>query len=305
MKSRRFFPRLMLTTVVLAAASAPAWRAAARDADRDSFWRVTGLIVTDGSPFKALVAPGLHFRHIYHRDDDPLFDNLYLDGGGEALLIPTSPALRLGVEWMPLAAVVLKGSFTTFLYTGAALGLGHGLSFDGPDAPFDDATFSARRGEEQATLAHRPALSLRLRGNAGPVVLDSETELGAWYVQGPAGEYWYEPGYDLLIARGELDAVISNRSALLFQLFAGAPGSGTMLLAGVGNEYARAYRSGLSRDRLGAVVIWVPFPRLWGASRPTVVASAGVTLSHKHRRHDPWGQLVLSFGWDLHDSEDR
>jgi hypothetical protein len=270
-----------LALVLLASAPAAA----------DPAWRVTALGLFEAGPTKFVLAPGLHLRDVYHRDANPLFDKLHLDGGLELLANPTNPGGRAVLEWVPLAPVVLRATWTTFFYTGAPLGLGHGLSFPTSRSPFDAATLRARSGEEESEIVQRPALTLVLRLKLARLLAMSESEAAGWYVPTGQGDWWYEALYDVLVARGRFDATLSNRTVALIEAWRSDSGASCAL--GAVNEYVRAARAGLERDRVGGSLM-VSLGDHWGLTSPTFVLMGGVTAIHRYRSGEPWMQLVVT-----------
>lgn len=260
-------------------------------------WTLRGVGFITAGPFKATGLLGVHYRHIYNRDDNILFDKLNVSTGFDAYLNPSTPGIQLWFEWQPLAILKLRASYDAIATTGLAMGLGYGLSFPSANAPFDGDTLEARKGEEQASLSHRLAIKPTVQAKAGPVVLINELEIGAWFVQGPSGEWWYDVFYDTLIRRGEIDGVLQNRTILAAEAWAGT--GEERLLIGAVNQVVHAFGSEIERDRLGGFIAFTPTENIWGIARPTLLVMPGVTLVDPNRQYEFWLEAAIVLSWDF------
>ena len=237
-------------------------------------------------------------RATYGHSDNPLFDGLY---GAFTAGLTASPALiglTLRGEWLPLAILRIRASYNALYYTGNDFALGHGLHFPSVNSPFDEATLKAREGEGIAQLAHRAQFMVTLRAKFGSLIVFNDTELAAWYmpeVDGPG--YGYETYYDSLIERGTLDGVLMNQTAVLYEIWTGEGPAN--LRAGIVHEYTHTLGAGFTRSRLGAMVLWTPFERLWGTEAPMLVLIPGITLADKYRENEFWAKAALVINWDL------
>jgi len=238
------------------------------------------------------------YRSTYGHSDDPLYDGLY---GAFTAGLTGSPAivgLMLRGEWVPLAILRIRASYNALFYTGNDFGLGHGLHFDSADSPFDEATLKAREGEASSHLAHRAQFMVTLRFRTGPFIMFSDTELAAWYlpeVNGPG--YAYETYYDSLVERGTMDGVIMNQTAALYEIWKGEGEAN--FRAGVVHEYAHTLGTGFSRSRIGAMLMWTPYDKLWTSKAPMLLLMPGITLKDKHRQYDFWAKAALVVNWDM------
>lgn len=263
----------------------------------DSSWRVTGLVYVGVDPFQLMLAPGIEYKHVYHHNQSPLWDDLHVKAGLSVLGSPIAPGVQLDLEWMPLVPVILRARYALMFFTGMSLGTGPGLSFGSADDPLDADSLADREGEEETEIVQRATLSLTFRAQLWRFFALNEVELAGWYVPGDSDHFWYEHYYDSMVARGKVDGTLTNKSALLFQ---GWQGKGAArLLLGATNEYNLALRTGIDRDRVGGIVIFTPADRLLGMDQPTIMVSAGANVHHRHRQEDVWVQAALSLGWDL------
>lgn len=260
-------------------------------------WTLRGVGFVTGGPFKATGLLGVHYRHIYHRDDSIILDKANVSTGFDAYVNPSTPGLKLWFLWQPLAILKLEVSYDAILYTSLPLGYGYGLSFPSPAGPYDGDTLKDRKGEEQLGLNHRLTFKPTVQAKAGPVILVNETEISGWFAHGPTGEWWYETFYDTLVKRGELDGVIMNRTVLAAEAWTAAEDE--RLLVGVVNQYVYALGSTIERERVGAAVIFTPFANLWGIARPTFMVMSGVTLLDPNRQYEPWVEGGIFLSWDF------
>lgn len=260
-------------------------------------WTLRGAGYVTGGPFKATGLLGVHYRHIYHRDDSIILDMANVSTGFDAYVNPSTPGVKLWFMWQPLAVLKLEVSYDAILYTSLPLGYGYGLTFPSPAGPYDGDTLKARKGEEEVGMNHRLTFKPTVQAKVGPIVLVNETEISGWFAHGPTGEWWYETFYDTLIKRGELDGVIMNRTLLAGEAWTG--GEDERLLVGAVNQYVYALGSTIERERVGAAIIFTPFTNIWGIARPTFVVMSGVTLIDPNRQYTPWVEGGIFLSWDF------
>ncbi len=285
-----------LTVLVVSGLAAPV-HGRPEQPSADSAWRLTGLVYVGTAPFQLLVAPGIEYTRVYHRDRNPLWDRAHIKGRASVLATPTSPGAQLDLEWMPLLPVILRARYSLMVFTGIPLGVGPGMPFDSASEPFDADTLNARQGEEETAVVQRATLSLTLRARLWRIFVTNELELAGWYVPGDSNRFYYEMYYDSMVARGKLDGTLANKSMLLFRVWKGA--GAAQLLVGAVNDYSLALRADIDRDRVGGIVVLTPSDKLLGVDRPTIMLASGATLLHRHRKDEFWAQLAITLGWDL------
>lgn len=240
------------------------------------------------NPRAAALFLGLRHRSVYHRDHRRLFDGLWLDVGTE-LVVSGSLRPALFVEWLPIKILRLRLQYDFWGWFGMQHGLGHGLVFPSADAPFDEASLRARKGEEQPGLGHRLTFAPTLQLKLWRLVVTDTAELAAWYVHGDGG-FWLEPIHDNLIRRGAIDGAFKNTFMALFEVYA-APGEARVLVGAL-HEHYRSFAAGLHRNRLGGVLSATPFARAFGVDRPTLLCLVGVNLRDQNRE----GELFVMAG---------
>lgn len=233
------------------------------------------------NPRAAGLYVGLRYRDAYERSDNPILDNRYLDYGLDLLLSATfRPALF--VEWLPLAILKLRLQYELWVWSGAHLGLGHGLTFEGEDAPFDPETLAARQGEEDPNVGHRLLLQTTVQLKIWRIVVLDTLDVAGWFVHGgELGQYYYDSIDDNLIRKGALDGTVNNR------LVVGAipwDGEGdAQLVTGPVYDYTRTISAAIKRHRLSLLVSLTPVHQLWGISKPTLLLLGGINLSDRNR----------------------
>lgn len=236
------------------------------------------------NPSAAGLIGGATRRVVYHKDPNPLFDGLYVQGTLDVLLGGTFARTTAGVEWSPIRLFSLRVQYELWGWYGLHMGLGHGLSFPDANAAFGPAELQARKGEEESALGHRLVLSPTLQLKLSRLYLVDSFELGAWYIHGPES-FFLEPVDDNLIRRGALDQTLKNTATVLYEL--GDP-TGHLFRVGLMHEYFRGVASGLARQRAGAVLTYRPAFSLGAFDRLTFVAQAGVNLVDRNRQGTPW-----------------
>jgi hypothetical protein len=241
---------------------------------------------------------GLRDHRVYHRSEQPIFDKLAVDYGGE-LLLSASFRPALYVEWLPLAILKIRVQYEFWTWTGLHLGLGHGLTFDGRDAPFDEDTLRMRKGEERANIGHRLLLLPTLQLKVWRIVLVDNFEVAGWFVHGgERGQYWYDSIDDNLIRKGAVDGTLKN------QLILGAipwdgEGDAQLLIAGV-HDFVRTFSARIPRHRLSLLVAYTFLHDLWGMSRPTILTIGGANLRDRNRQYEFFALLGIRVELELH-----
>jgi hypothetical protein len=278
------------TSTVAGSIEAPAQRGPVDD----DWWIGHTMVGGTLNPRAAGAFVGLRRHWVYHHSDAKLFDGLWVDVGTEWVL---SASIRpsLFVEWSPIKILKLRLQYDLWGWLGAHTGLGHGLIFADENAPFDQESLRARKGEERPGMGHRVTLAPTLQMKVWRLIAFSTLELSAWYVHGDGG-YWLEPINDNLISLGRIDYALKNTAFFLFQIWADDP---AQICIGLQDEYVQTWYAGLSRHRLGGVLALTPYAELFGIDRPTVFVVAGVNLSDTNREGGFYGALALRLELDL------
>ena len=264
----------------------------------DSRLRLTAISYTGIGPLLSAVRADIAYKRVYKHSQNPIMNGLYGQVSAGLTASPSMVGLNVEGEWLPLAILRLRASYTAQYYTGYASGLGHGLAFVDANSAYDGQTLDARTGEEESDLSHRALFTLTLRFKFGKLLFFSDNELAGWYYpETSGGQYAYETYYDGLIRRGVLDGTFMNRTALLYEAWKGEGDANFRL--GVVNQYVLTFDTGSERLRTGGILLWTPRHKLWGMSAPTLVVMSGATLDHRYREGDFWAEIALVFNWDF------
>ena len=249
-------------------------------------------------PFLGALRADFTYRNTYGRSTNPLLNGLYTQWGVGLTASTAIVGLKAEFEWVPLAILRVRASYSALAYTGIAQGLGHGLTFVDAESPFDGPTLEARKGEERFQFVHRMQASLTLRFKVGVFIAFSDFEFSGWYIPENAEPgYGYDSYYDTLIKRGALDGTFMNRTAVLVEAWKGKGDANFRV--GVVHQYVRAFDTGFERSRLGGLVLFTPWHKLAGIRAPTLLLASGVTLMDENRKGDFWMEFALIFNWDL------
>jgi hypothetical protein len=242
-------------------------------------------------PSGVMLFTGVSRRWGLDDGDGAILRGRYLQVGA---VVGVNPAYTQGgahVEWVPIAPLQLRLQYDLYGFFGANGAL---LRFPSASSRFGDDEIEAADGSERSGLGQRLLFSPVLRARAGPVLLRSQTDVAFFALSSTAG-WFHEWEYDTLVARRDL--VVSNRTALLLELWRGA-GEAT-LLAGPAYEVTHAAKADITRHRAEGVLFWSPVDRLGSFARPRLFAVAGVNLVDRNRRHDPFAVFGLGADLDL------
>lgn len=261
--------------------AAPAWLASATG--------VLGL-----GPLMGVTLFGVRRQHIYHRDTNPLWDGLYLQGGVGAGTSFFTNSASVHVEVQPIAIFRLRLQLESWRWLGLPSAIGTGVPIASVDTPADPETLRGRKDETIITSGHRALLVSTLRAKVGPVAMLNITRLSGWYL--PQGEgYLYDSEGDNLIARGRPDWNVANRLSLLW--VAPRVGGVHALMVGPVHSYYRSGDAGITRHRLGGAVICNPFQRWAGLWEPLILLEVGTNLRDRHREGELYFFSLFQLGF--------
>ena len=240
-------------------------------------------------PAGVMVFAGGALRRPQDDGPSPLSRGRYAQLGASVGVNPAYGQGSIAVEWVPIALLQLRLQYDAFAFFGANGAL---LEFPSAGSKFGRAELDALRGTERRGIGHRLTFSPVVRAKMGRVVVRNQTDLDGYALARSSGWY-YEWENDTLLAK--TDWLVANRTAVMAELWRGA-GDAT-LLAGPMYDVTRAGAARIVRQRVGASAYWAPAARWFGFDRPRMYALAGVNLSDRNRRGEPFG--VLGFGGDL------
>lgn len=241
------------------------------------------------APSGIMLFAGVQQRWNVEDGDGALRRGRYLQLGGAVGVNPAYSQGSAHVEWVPMAALQLRLQYDLYGFFGANGAL---LRFGSASSRFGEDELMAARGSETSGLGQRLLFSPVLRARVGPVLLRNQTDL-AWFALSSTAGWFYEWEYDTLVAKRDL--VVSNRTAVLFELWRGA--GEAMLLAGPAYEITHAIGADIGRQRAEGVVFWSPVDTLGAFARPRLFVVGGVNLVDRNRRHDPF--VIVGLGVDM------
>jgi hypothetical protein len=281
---RTFVQHILLVLAVVVPA-----RATAGTEPESSRTTVYAETATRLAPTGIMVFSGVLRRWKVADGDGALLRGRYLELGGAVGVNPAYSQGGAHLEWVPIAILQLRLQYDLYGFFGANGGL---LSFPSAMSRFGDDEIKAAGGSENTGLGQRLLFSPVLRARAGRVLLRSQTDV-AWFALSSMSGWFYEAEYDTLVSHSDL--VVSNRTALMFELWRGA-GEST-LLAGPAYEVTHAFAADLGRQRAEGVVFWSPVETFGAFARPRLFAVGGMNLVDRNRRHDPF--VIVGMGIDL------
>jgi|GEM_PF-1299944 len=227
------------------------------------------------------------YRYVYHKEQDPLWDGLYLEGGGLFMLNPAYGQAGAYLEWMPITILQLHVQLDRYLFFGQYGAL---MAFDDRNARFGDRALRTHQGKEMTGDANRLLLQPTFTLTAGRMVLSNETDY-AFYSFEPndaqTGAYFWELEYDTLLKKR--DRLIADTLSLLYEF---DPGKKQSLLIGPYYEVVHAYGSRLTRQRMG-ISFDYELPTGHGRwQRPRLYLQTGANVQDRNAQ----GQLYLVGG---------
>jgi hypothetical protein len=216
----------------------------------------------------------------------------YLEASALAELRPDGIEGGFSAAFVPIAFLELRAGFELSWFFGE---YGSLLRFESRNAPFGDAVLDSLRGEEKTGVAERlyaaPVLRLRLGG----LLLRNEATL-SWYRMSSISGWYYESEHDTLLA--EQDLLFEDRIAVLVEA-RGVEGE-VPLRVGPFYELTTAVRSGLTRERLGALVAYTPRTSSLGW-HPHLFAMLGVDVEDRNRRGELFAAAAVGGGSHLRE----
>jgi hypothetical protein len=230
-------------------------------------------------------------RYTYERsEDDPLFEELYLQVGASIEPNPAWTQASIQLEAVPLAPFRLRLRYDVYAFYGSSGAL---LSFPDADAPFGRRARDALDGEEEAGMGQRVLFQPTLRLKLGPVVVANQCNLAYYFLPGK-GPYLLELEWDTLL-KEDADGLVANRSSILFELWDG-DGEASLLL-GPQYEVVRSFQAGVTRQRVGGLLYFIPVEELGPVEIPWIWVWAGYTLQDRNRRDE--GFVLAGVGFDF------
>lgn len=260
--------------------------------DREGQTTLNADLATRLNPNGIMLTVGGYRRWSGGKDTDTDYPSPYLQGGLALGVNPAYAQAALHGEWMPATFVILRLQYDLYGFFGTNGAL---LSFPVADARFGKGELDALKGKEERGLGHRIMFQPTLRAKAGPVIVRNQTDL-AFFSFGGKGPFFYEWEYDTLLKDGDL--LVANRTQILLEAWKGRKDA--MLLAGPFYDVTRASEAGLTGQKTGVGLYWVPAESLRSLDRPRIYSQAGVNLENRNRKGEAFFVLGCGFDFDLH-----
>ena len=244
------------------------------------------------NPWGLGFSAGAWYRDIYHKDESPLWNGLYVQGGGLVSLNPAYGQLGAYLEWMPITVLQLHAQIDRYEYFGRDGSL---LIFNDRNARFGSRQISERHGQEQTGHADRLLLQPTLQGEFGRYVVVDQASY-VYYAFSRDGPYFWDQEYDTLLKKR--DRLHANDLSLLYNF---SPRyREEKLLVGPSFQVVHATGADLTRERLGISLDYEPVASksVFGYLRyPRYYLQIGVNVEDRNRA----GQLYLlgGFGADF------
>ena len=232
----------------------------------------------EANPSGLDVSMGAWYRYIYHSDNSPLWNGLYVKGGGELSFNPAYGQVGIYLEWMPISILQMRVQFDRFSFFGRDGSL---LTFDNGDEPFGDADIRKRSGQEITGQADRLMFQPTLMGELGRYVLENETTF-ALYSFDQTGPYFWDQEYDTLLKKD--DRLIANNISVLYDFV--PKEQNEKFLVGPTFEVVHAFSADLTRERLGLSIYFEPVTRrsIFGyVQHPRFYLQTGINIKDRNR----------------------
>jgi len=190
----------------------------------------------------------------------------------------------LHAELQPAIFFKVRLEYDLYDFFGTNGGL---LSFPDADAKFGKHELDDLKGSEEKAIGQRGLVQPTLYAKAGRVLIINQTDL-AYYRFNGDGPYFLDWEYDTLVKDG--DSVIANRTQFLVPAWKGT--GEKVLYAGPYYEITRAHDAGLTRQRAGGQLYWIPTDTFWGMDNPRIYSQVGVNIQDPNRQ----GEMFVTLG---------
>jgi hypothetical protein len=247
---------------------------------------IAGRINPEGISFFG----GVNYRNAYQYSEQYNTESAYWQTGVGLGVSPAYGQASAHVEWQPWIFLSLRVQYDYYRFFGSNGSL---LSFNSADAPFGDNAIKDRHDEEVAS-GNRYMFQPTLQVKIDRVILRNQTDM-AYYQFSGRGPYFLEQEYYTLLKDG--DYLISNRTQLLYQAWQGR--GGKTLLAGPYYEVTRADAAGITQQKVGGMLYWVPLDSIRGLDRPRIQLKGGYHLQDPDRQGQLFIACSVGFDFDL------
>lgn len=228
----------------------------------------------------------LNWRRPLTQSASPLLRDAHV---GVGVTNAVSPSYARGGAWFevaPLSVAAVRVGVEPTAYFGTFNSL---MPFASAEAPFDNDSRDARKGEAGRGAALRFVVSPTLRFKAGPLAAQSSLDVEWW--RASAGPYFYEPGRDTLL-KSAGGGLVAGTTFVVLQR---QRGDHTTSIGAL-HKLTRIADAPQNRmTQLGVLVTRDYNAHRFGMSRPSVVLAVGTYLDHPSRQGQKTAMLALSF----------
>jgi hypothetical protein len=232
---------------------------------------------------------GGYYRHVITTDPSIVgkdSETQYVQFGGGFGVSSGYFKPQAHLEVKPMKMLTLRAEYDFFAYGGQQHAL---TAFPSKDSDFGPTALS--NATEETGTGHKIMLQSRSTLKLGPVYLKNKTEIAYYYMTGnDQGAYMYEVEHDTLVAKG--DVIFNAHTDVFFKPWEGRGDAGLFL--GPTIEGQHAFRSNLSRTRVGAGAAFTPVHQIGWMVRPTIQIEGGVNAVDPNRQGEPFGTLAFS-----------
>jgi len=280
-KNRLNKKHLMMCTVLFLAVIQPAL------AETDTL-EITELdLVGLYNPLGLSVSVKSYQRRVYRHDPLPLWDGLYYQLGGQALVTPAFSRAGVHAEWLPIAILKLRAQIDRLYFSGA---FGSLLTFNTANESFDDDVIENREGEERSGYGNRSSFQITLQTKHQHFIVRNITEQVHYQFPG-SGPYYLERENELLLARS--DSVLSNQIYVLYETKTPA----YQRMIGPYHSYVSVDKSGNKSERLGLTWYQQFNKKMATLNNARWYLQAGKYLQEPNRKDEVY--LLLGIGGDF------
>jgi hypothetical protein len=238
--------------------------------------------------FIELMAGG-YYRHVISTDPSIVgkdSETQYIQAGGGFGVSSGYFKPQAHFEIKPMKMLTLRAEYDFFAYGGQQRSL---VAFPSKNADFGESAL--HNATEETGTGHKAMLQSRSNVKLGPVYLKNKTEIAYYYMTGnDQGQYMYEVEHDTLVKKG--DVVFNAKTEVFFKPWTGTGDAGLFL--GPTIEGQHAFRTNLSRTRVGGGIAFTPVHQVGWMVRPTIQIDGGVNASDPNRQGEPFGTFAFS-----------
>ena len=264
---------------------------AAEQQQTDEGWILSTDLVGAYNPEALAVLADASYVDVYHTDNSPLWNGLYIKGGSQLSISPAYATFGAHFEWMPIAIAKLHFQYDYYHYFGQ---YGSLLTFDSGKAPFGKGVLKDRKGEEQSGDGSRFLFQPTLQAKFGNIIAMNKLTM-AYYTFSGSGNFFYEQEYDTLLKKH--DYLLDNQFQVFYE-FSKTKITKTFLI-GPYYEVTHARGAAITRKRLGLTAYYVPYATYKNINNPRVYLQTGYNIQDRNRHHEFYAIAGMGFDFNM------